>query len=181
MDGQAKTKLYGLMAEFDTPTAIVKAARRVREEGYERVDAYSPYPIEELIEAVGLRRSRLPYLIFGGGLIGAVTGYLMQYWMAAVDYPLNIGGKPLNSWPNFIPITFELTVLFAAFTAVFGMFALNGLPKPYNPVFNVPRFELASRNRFFLVIEARDPKFKRDETARLLKSLNAVEVSDVEP
>lgn len=181
MDGKQKPKIYGLMAEFDNPTAIVEAAKHVREEGYRHIDGYSPYPLEELIEALGVRRSRLPYFIFGGGLLGGLTGYFMQYYLSAFDYPLNVGGKPLNSWPQFIPITFELTVLFAAFTAVFGMIVANGLPRPYHPVFNVPRFELASRNRFFLVIEASDGKFDYEKTAEFMKSLNAVEVSDVEP
>jgi len=160
--------------------ALGRAARRVREEGYKKFDAFSPYPSEGLIEAMGVKHSWLPYIIFCGGIIGGLTGYLMQYYLLAVDYPLNVGGKPFNSWVHFVPITFELTVLFSAFTAVIGMLVANGLPRPYHPVFNVPRFELASRNRHFLVIESGDPKFKRTETAHFLQTLGANEVSDVE-
>jgi hypothetical protein len=173
--------IYGLLAEFKDINALTRAAHRVNQEGFKKFDAFSPYPSEELIEAMGVRRSRLPRIIFAGGVVGCLTGYFMQYWVHVIDYPLNIGGKPFNSWVNFIPITFELTVLFAAFSAVIGMLALNGLPQPYHPVFNVPRFQLASRNGFFLLIEAADAKFKRTETAHFLYTLGATEVSDVEP
>ncbi len=173
-------ELYGLMAEFETPDAVVEAARRAHAQGYRQMDAYSPFPIEELSEAVGFHKTRVPLIVLIGGIIGGLTGYLMQYYLMAVDYPLQIGGKPLNSWPQYIPITFEMTVLLASAAGVIGMLALNGLPMPYHPVFNVPRSEHASSDRFFLVIEARDPKFKRDETARFLQSLNPYEVSDVE-
>lgn len=178
---QEQPEIYGVMAEFDTPTDLVRAARRAREAGYRQVDAFSPYPIEELNEAIGIRRTRLPVLILFGGLLGTLTGYLLQYYTSAIDFPINVGGRPFNSWPAFVPITFELTVLFAAFSAVFGMLGRNGLPRPYHPVFNVPRFELASRDRFFLLIEATDPKFDREETAGFLAGLNAREVSEVEP
>jgi hypothetical protein len=171
--------IYGLMAEFDDPNALVLAAGRAREEGYRRMDAYSPFPIEELHEAIGSHHSRLPLIVLVGGLLGCVGGYLLQYWTAAVAYPLNVGGRPLHSWPAFIPVTFECTILVAALSAVLGMLALNGLPMPYHPVFNVARFALASRNRFFLCIEARDPKFDLEATRRFLETLHPRDVSTV--
>lgn len=180
VDNETGAPLFGVMGEFDTPSAVVAAARRAYEEGYREMDAYSPFPIEELTEALGIRHTKLPLLIFAGGVLGCVGGFFMQYYMLALDYQHNIGGRPLNSWPAFIPVTFEVTILLAALTAVFGMIMLNGLPQPYHPVFNVPRFELASRDRFFLVIEADDPKFDRDQATRFLQSVNAREVSDVE-
>ena len=170
-----------MLAEFNTPDELLAATRRAREAGYQRMDAYTPFPVEGLAEALGFQRTGLPFLVLLGGIVGGVGGYLMQYWMAAIDYPLNVGGRPLHSWPAFIPVTFELTILVAALAAVLGMLALNGLPMPYHPLFNVPRFELATRNSFFLCIEARDPKFDRDETRRFLESVKAREVSDVEP
>lgn len=172
--------LYGVMAEFENPTDLVAAARHVYSAGYRRINGYSPYPIEELSEAIGFTRTSLPLIVFIGGLLGAIGGLFMQYWMAAVDYPLNVGGKPPASWPAFIPIMFEMTVLCAAFAAVLGMLVLNKLPQPYHPVFNVPNFALATRDRFFLAVEANDPKFNHDEVVGLLKSLNAVQVNDVE-
>lgn len=172
--------LYGVMAEFDNPTDLVAAARSTYEAGYRRINGYSPYPIEELWEAIGFHHSRLPVIVFLGGLIGGLGGFLMQYYLAVMDYPLNVGGKPLNSWPAFIPITFECTVLCAAFAAVFGMLALNKLPQPYHPVFNAPNFALATRDHFFLVIEAKDPKFEHDEALRFMKSLEPKDVCDVE-
>jgi len=173
-------QLYGLMAEFEDPTDVVTAARRTYEEGYRRINAYSPYPIEELSEAIGFHKTILPVIVLIGGILGGLAGYLLQYYVHVIDYPLVIGGKPLHSWPAFIPITFECTILAAAFSAVFGMLALNKLPMPYHPVFNNPRFALATRDRFFLVIEARDPKFNHEETTRFLQSLNPYEVTDVE-
>ncbi|MCA1557687.1 MAG: DUF3341 domain-containing protein [Acidobacteria bacterium] len=173
-------QLYGLMAEFEDPNDVVAAARRTYEEGYRRINAYSPYPIEELSEAIGFHRTILPLIVLIGGIIGGLAGYFLQYYVHVFDYPLNIGGKPLHSWPAFIPITFECTILGAAFSAVFGMLALNKLPQPYHPVFNNPRFALATQDRFFLVIEANDPKFNHEETARFLQSLNPYEVTDVE-
>ncbi|MBI4476224.1 MAG: DUF3341 domain-containing protein [Acidobacteria bacterium] len=169
------------MAEFDDPTRLVMAARRAREEGYRRMDAYSPYPIEELHEALGLHQTRLPLIVLMGGIAGCLGGFLLQYWVSAIAYPLNIAGRPLNSWPAFIPVTFEMTILFAALSAVLGMLALNGLPTPYHPVFNVPRFALATRDRFFLCIEACDSRFDRARTRAFLESCEAKEVTDVAP
>jgi hypothetical protein len=167
------------MAEFVEPADLVKAARAAREAGYTRMDAYTPFPVEGLSEALNFRRTRVPLLVFLGGLFGCVTGYYMQYWCAGVSYPLDIGGRPLNSWPAFIPVTFEMTILCAALTAVVGMLFLNGLPMPYHPTFNVPRFARASRDRFFLCIEGRDPKFNREQTRQFLSSLHPREISDV--
>ena len=171
---------YGLMAEFDTPTEVVAAARRVHEEGYRRVDAFSPYPIEALSEAIGVHSTRMPLIVLVGGILGGLAGYLLQYYTLVIDYPLNVGGKPPHSWPAFIPITFEMTVLGAGLSAVFGMLALNGLPEPSHPVFNAPNFALASRDKFFLVVESTDPKFDRERTAKFLRSTGAREVTDVE-
>ena len=175
----AHPRLYGLMAEFDNPTDVVTATREAWDAGYRRINAYSPYPIEELSEALHFH-TRLPLIVLIGGIIGCIGGYLMQYYMAVIDYPLNVGGRPYHSWPSFIPITLECTVLAAAFAAVFGMLALNKLPQPYHPVFNVERFALATRDRFFLVIEADDPKFDREGTTAFLASLSPREVTDVE-
>lgn len=172
--------IYGVMAEFDGPNQLLTAARRAREEGYRKMDAYTPYPIEELSEALGFHRNRLPLIVLIGGIVGCVGGYLMQYYTSVIAYPINIGGRPFHSWPAFIPITFEVTVLIAALSAVLGMLALNGLPNPYHPVFNVPRFKFATRDRFFLCVEATDPKFDREGTAAFLKGLDAREVSEVE-
>ena len=171
-EGQTATRLsiYGLMAEFDQPEALLEAARRTFAEGYRRMDAYSPFPVDGLAEAIGFRKTRLPLLVLIGGIIGCVGGFYLQYWAAVIDYPLNIGGRPLNSWPMFIPVTFELTILVAGLFAVLGLLALNGLPMPYHPVFNVERFQLATRNRFFLCIESADPKFDQEATRRFLES-----------
>lgn len=172
--------LYGVMAEFENPSDLVAAARRTYEAGYRRINGYSPYPIEELSEAIGFTHTSLPLIVFIGGLLGGLGGFFMQYWMEVIDYPLNVGGKPYNSWPAFIPITFECTVLCAAFAAVLGMLVLNKLPQPYHPVFNAPNFALATRDRFFLVVEANDPKFEHETVVGLMKSLNAQDVCDVE-
>jgi hypothetical protein len=171
--------IYGLMAEFEDPTSLVTATERAHREGYRRMDAYSPFPIEELHHALGSKPTKLPLIVLIGGLIGCIGGYTLEYWSSVIAYPLNIGGKPLHSWPAFIPVTFECTILVAALSAVLGMLALNGLPMPYHPVFSVPRFALASRNRFFLCIESTDPKFDIDATRHFLDSLNPREVSAV--
>ena len=171
--------LYGVIAEFEDPNALIAATQRAHQAGYRRMDAYSPYPIEELHEALGARHTRLPLIVLIGGICGCIGGYALQYWSSVIAYPLNIGGKPLHSWPAFIPVTFECTILAAALSCVLGMLALNGLPMPYHPVFNLPRFALASRNRFFLCIEAEDPKFDIDATRHFLETLNPREVSTV--
>jgi hypothetical protein len=163
--------LHGLMAEFHEPAHVVAAAHLVHERGYRKVDAYTPYPIEELAEALGFHRSPLPKLVFLGGLFGCLAGFGLCYWSSVIAYPLNIGGRPFNSWVSFIPPTFETTILFAAGTAVLGMLALNGLPEPYHPVFNVPAFALASRDKFFICVEAADPSFDREATRAFLSSL----------
>ena len=172
--------LYGVMAEFDNPTDLVAAARRTYEAGYRRINGYSPYPIEELSEAIGFTHTHLPLIVLIGGVLGGLSGFFMQYWMEVINYPLNVGGKPYNSWPAFIPITFECTVLCAAFAAVLGMLVLNKLPQPYHPVFNAPSFALATRDRFFLVVEANDPKYDHDAIVTFMKNLNARDVTDVE-
>lgn len=173
-------RLYGLMAEFINPEDVIRAAERVYREGYREVDAFTPFPVEGLPEAIGEHSNILPLLILGGGIAGAVAGFAMQYYATVISFPLNVGGRPLNSWPAYIPITFELAILTAAFAAILGMFYLNGLPQPYHPVFNVPDFDMASRDRFFIVIEAKDPKFDREQTKQFLKGLGANRVMEVE-
>jgi hypothetical protein len=175
-----KENIYGIMVEFDTVTELVEAARKVRDAGYTRTDAFSPFPLHDIDEALGIKRSILPFLVFGGGLTGLLAGLGLQYFVHVVDYPLNVGGRPYFSLPSFIPVTYEMTILLAAFTAVFGMLLLNGLPQPYHPVFNVPRFALASREKFFLLIETRDQKFDYEETRNFMQGLNPQEVFDVE-
>jgi hypothetical protein len=174
-------RLHGLLAEFDTAAGIVRAAREARAQGYRKLDAYTPYPVEELTDALDLHRTRVPLVVLGGGILGLLFGWGLQYYTAVVDYPINIGGRPVYAWPAFVVPTFETTVLFAAFAALFGMLALNGLPQPYHPAFNVPSFARASRDRFFLAVEADDPRFDLERTRALLRSLGAVEVSEVEP
>ncbi len=167
------------MAEFDTATELVDAARAVRDAGYRKTDAFSPFPLHEIDEALGIKRSVLPYLILAGGLIGLLSGLALQYFVHVYDFPIIVGGRPHFSLPAFIPPMFELTILFAAFTAVFGMLLLNGLPSPYHPVFNIPRFALATREKFFLIIEAADPKYDHEETRAFMGTLGAQEVFDV--
>lgn len=171
--------IYGLMAEFDSAQALVDAAKKTHESGYKKIDAYSPFPIEGLAEEIGFHHDEVPLVVLIGGIIGGCTGYAMQYWMAAVDYPLNIGGKPPHSWPAFIVITFEMTILFAGISAVLGMLALNGLPMPYHPVFNVPRFAFASKDRFFLIVFSSDKKYNPVETRRFLEGLDPRSISEV--
>ena len=171
--------IYGLMAEFDSTQALVDAAKKTHESGYKKIDAYSPFPIEGLAEEIGMHFDEIPLTVLIGGIIGGCTGYLMQYWMAAVDYPLNIGGKPPHSWPAFIVITFEMTILFAGISAVLGMLAFNGLPMPYHPVFNVPRFAFASKDRFFLIVFSSDKKYNAVDTRRFLETLDPRSISEV--
>jgi len=177
---QEKPRLYGLMAEFETPDELLAATKRAYRLGYRKMDAYAPFPVEGLSEALGMHHTWLSAVVLAGGILGAVGGYAMQYYAVVIYYPLNIGGRPLHSWPNFIPITFETTILAAALAAVLGMFALNNLPQPYHPVFNVPSFEQASRSRFFLAIENSDPQFDLEDTRGFLESLSPIEVSEVE-
>jgi hypothetical protein len=178
MQATEHNDLYGLLGEFDNPTAVVEGARSAYERGYRRLDAFSPYPIHELSDAIGFRRTALPLIVLASGIVGGLSGFGLQYWVSAVAYPLNIGGRPLNSWPAFIPVTFELTILFAALAAVFGMLALNGLPRPHHPLFNAENFKLASRDRFFVCIESSDPIFDLVETRRFLEEHGA-SVSEV--
>ena len=177
---QVNTPFYGLLAEFDSPQALSDAADRVRAAGYTRTDAFSPFPIHGLAERLGFEEHKVAPLVLVGGLVGLIGGYGLEYWTQVIAQPLNIGGRPLHAWVNFIPPAFETTILLAAFAAVFGMLALNGLPQPYHPVFNAPRFELASQDRFFLVIEASDPKFNAEATNAFLSSLHPREVVQVE-
>jgi hypothetical protein len=167
------------MAEFDSPTALVNATRAVHDEGYKKVDAYTPFPIEELSDILHLHHNKLPLIVLLGGILGGLAGYLLQYFVTVIYFPINIGGRPLHSWPSYIIITFELTILLGCISAVMGMLALCGLPMPYHPVFNVPRFARASRDRFFLCIEATDPLFDHARTHRLLETLEAQEVTEV--
>jgi hypothetical protein len=169
-----ETGVFGVLAEFETPEALLHAARAAREAGFVRMDAYSPFPVDGLNNALGKPRTRLQALVLFCGLSGALVGYGMQYYMAKIDYPLNIGGRPLNSWPAFIPVTFELTILFAALGAVIGMLAANKLPMPYHPLFNVPEFSRSQVDRFFLCIQADDPNFEITATKQFAQSLGAL-------
>ncbi len=178
-NGQVVTPLYGLMAEFDNPTSLVEACKAAYAAGYRKMDAYSPFPLEEAAEAIGFHKNRVALLVLIGGIMGGLTGFLFQVWVNYSDYPLNIGGRPFISWPSFIIVTFELTILFAGLTAMIGMFALNGLPQPYHPVFNNPRFSSASKDRFFLCLEAADPEFDRDRTGTFMEGLNPRHLTEV--
>jgi hypothetical protein len=170
---------YGVMAEFDSAQAIVDAARRTMGEGFTKVEAYTPVPIEELNDIIHKKRTILPTLSLLGGLAGMATGFALQYWASVIEYPMNIGGRPFASWPAFVIPSYELTILFSALATAGGMIALNGLPQPYHPVFNTPRFSLASSDKFFLVIEADDAKYDGHSTSRFLQDIGAKGVYDV--
>jgi hypothetical protein len=171
--------LHGVMAEFDNAQAVVEAARKTMAEGYTHVEAYTPVPIEELNDIIHQRRTVLPKLVLCGGLTGMATGFTLQYWASVLEYPMNVGGRPLASWTAFIVPSYELTILFSALTAAIGMAFLSGLPQPYHPVFNVERFSMASSDKFFLVIESRDPKFDQHAATAFLKSTGSKGVYDV--
>ena len=175
----APSRVYGLLAEFSTAEAVVEAARQTRIAGYRRIDALTPFPVHGMDDALDLPPNRVPLIFFVGGITGALTGFLMQVFAAVYNYPINVGGRPLYSWPAFIPITFELTILFAGLSGAFGMLALNGFPKPYHPLFNAPNFDLASQNRFFLLIQGDDPKFDPSGTRAFLQSLNPADINEV--
>ena len=176
-----KQPLYGLMAEFTDATSLVEAARRTHAEGYRKVDAFSPYPIHEMFEALDLKDNTISLLTLLGGITGCIAGFGLCYWVSVIAYPLNVGGRPFNSWPSFIPVTFEVTILLASLTCVVGLILLNGLPMPYHPVFNVKRFaERASQDGLFLAIEADDPKFDLDRTRAFLQGLGAREINEIE-
>ncbi len=170
---------YGLVAEFDSASALVQASAGARDAGYKRMDAYSPFPIEDLTEALGQRPTKLPLVVLLGGIIGGLSGYFLQWYTASQTYPFNVGGRPFHSWPMFIPVTFECTVLGASLAAVFGMLTMNGLPMPYHPLFHVERFARASQDRFFLCIRAVDPQFDLEATRAFLASTGAKEVTEV--
>jgi hypothetical protein len=174
-----ETPYFGLMAEFDSAQALLDAADATRRAGYQKTDAHSPFPIHGMEEALGIKERLVAPIVLAGGLTGLATGWGLEYWSSVIAYPLNIGGRPYNAWVSFIPPAFELTILFAAFAAVFGSMALNGLPQPYHPVFNAPRFHMATTDKFFLVIEAADPKFDALATRQFLSSLHPAEVVEV--
>ncbi|MDB5292267.1 MAG: hypothetical protein JWL69_3508 [Phycisphaerales bacterium] len=171
--------LFGLAAEFESAAQVLAAARAVAQAGYRRADAYMPFPVEGVGEALGVHRTRIPLLVLIGGVFGACLAFVMLLYANVISYPWNVGGKPPNSWPAWIPITFEVGVLFASFAAFFGMFALNGLPMPYHPVFNVPDFTRASRDRFFIVIESSDKQFDPEQTRQFLEGLKPIAVREV--
>jgi ActD protein len=171
--------LYGLMAEFDNPTDLVHAAQAAFAAGYRKMDTYTPYPLEEAAEAVGAHHNRVPLVCLIGALLGMIGGYSLEYWISVINYPINVGGKPFHAWPAFIPVTFECAVLGASLATVFGMLALNGLPQPYHPVFNVPQFDAASKDKFFIVIFSTDKKYDSVGTRKFLESLNPTSVAEV--
>jgi hypothetical protein len=174
-------RMYGLLAEFDKPEALVEAARATYDAGFRKIDAYTPYPLEEAAEVIGFHKNNVALIVLIGGICGLLAGYGLEYWVSTTAYPLNVAGRPFHSPPMFIPVAFETTVLGAAISAVLGMLGMNGLPQPYHPVFNAPAFSQASRDKFFLLIESEDPKFNESETRQFLKQFNPLGISDVEP
>ena len=175
----ALSNYFGILAEFEDADALIEASRRTHEAGFRQFEAYSPLPVDGLAEAVGFHRSRMPLVVLIGGIVGFLSGWGLQYYVSVINYPLNIGGRPLNSWPSFIPVIFEMTVLFAALSAVLGMLAMNGLPRPHHPLFAIPQFDRATQDRFFLCILARDPAFHPHSTRQFLERLGPVEIIDV--
>jgi len=171
--------IYGLMAEFDSAQELMDAAHKTHEAGYHEIDAYSPFPIEGLAEAIGFHKNRVPLVVLLGGLFGGISAYALQYWVAAITYPVNVGGRPFHSWPSFIIVTFELTILFGGLSSAIGMIALNGLPMPYHPVFNVPEFAKCSENKFFLVVFSSDPKYDPAATRSFLNGLAPRMIAEV--
>jgi hypothetical protein len=169
---KTKSLLYGFLAEFADPESLKQCIREARRQGFEGLDAYTPFPVEGLSEELHLRHSAVAPIVLMGALLGGLTGAIMQWYSSVYNYPLNIGGRPLNSWPSFVVITFELTILFGGLFGAFGMLALNGLPKPHHPLFNEPHFDRATQDRFFLCIEATDPKFDTEQTWKFLEGLN---------
>jgi hypothetical protein len=172
-------KIFGLMAEFDDVNDVITAAHRVYGAGYRKIDAYSPFPVEELSEAIGFHKNGVALVCLVGGLLGCTGAYVLQWWINTISYPINIGGRPFHSWPSFIIVTFEMTILFSGLSAVFGMLALNGLPMPYHPVFNVPRFEFASKDRFFILVFSSDKNYDAVRTRQFLEGLNPISVAEV--
>ena len=182
MQAVAHKGLYGLMAEFGDVTTLIDAAKRTRAEGYRKIDAYTPFPVHELFETLDLNDRRVPLFVLIGGIIGCMAGFGLCYWVSVIAYPMNVGGRPFNSWPAFVPVTFEVTILIASITAVLTLIILNGFPTPYHPVFNVKRFaQRASQDSMFLTIEADDPKFDLEKTRAFLQQLGAREVNEIEP
>ena len=173
------TGTYGLMAEFDEVNAAIVAAQNAYGAGYRKMDAYAPFPVEELSEAVGFHKNGVALVCLVGGLLGCTGAFILQWWINTISYPVNIAGRPLNSWPSFIIVTFEMTILFSGLSAVFGMLALNGLPMPYHPVFNVPQFDRASKDRFFLVIFSSDKNYDAMRTRQFLESLSPISIAEV--
>jgi len=175
----ASSEQFGLLAEFADADALVAAAARVHGEGYRRFECYSPLPVEGLADAIGFRRSGLPFVVLVGGVVGCLSGIALQYWTTVIAYPLNIGGRPVFSWPSFVPVVFEMTVLFAALSAVLGMLAMNGLPRPHHPLFAIPSFDRATQDKFFLCILSVDSQYHPQTTRQFLERLGPVEVIDV--
>jgi hypothetical protein len=172
-------EIYGLMAEFDSADELLQAAHRTHDAGYRKIDAYSPFPIEGLADAIGFHKNRVSLVVLIGGLVGLMSAYGLQYWVAVITYPTNIAGRPYHSWPSFIIVTFELTILFGGLSSAIGMIILNGLPLPYHPVFNVPEFAKASENKFFLVVESADPQYDPARTRAFLGDLAPRMISEV--
>jgi hypothetical protein len=171
--------LYGLMAEYDSVPALISASEKAYAQGYRRLDSYTPFPLEPAAEAIGFHKNYIALVVLIGGLLGGIGGYSLEYWVSVLAYPINVGGKPWHSWPAFIPVTFECTILGAALSAVVGMIVMNGLPMPYHPVFNSPNFSAASKDKFFLCIEAADPQFDITRTRQFLEATSPIVVTEV--